>query len=206
MFGVYNVSSNFSEKKHSVVWKSSFYYVTLYIIINNIIFCYCFIFYIIINSKRKFHIGPNSKLLALAISISMFVLLSTAGECFELSSMLEFFFSSTCYLTKSTHSEQKTKCTHISCSVESMLKSTFDLYSVLGGQFHSTTVPVLNRHRYPVATRYQVSVPGFHIMLLRIMFYSFGTNLKLKLWLSFYIESVFHTSGSFCKGPSTFAS
>ena len=136
----------------------------------------------------------------------MFVLLSTAGECFELSSMLEFFFSSTCYLTKSTHSEQKTKCTHLSCSVESTLKSTFDLYSVLGGQFDSTTVPVLNRHRYPVATRYQVSVPGFHIMLLRFMFYSFGTSLKLTLWLSFYIESVFHTSGSFCKGPSTFAS
>ena len=97
--------------------------------INNIIFCYCFIFYSIINSKRKFHIGPNSKLLALPISISMFVLLSNDGECFEQSSMLEFFFSSTCYLTKSTHSEQKTKCTHISCSVESMQKSTFDPYS-----------------------------------------------------------------------------
>ena len=136
----------------------------------------------------------------------MFVLLSTAGECFELSSMLEFFFLLlvTSLNPLIVNKKQNVPIYHV---VLSRCKNLHLIpILVLGGQFHSTTISVLNRHRYPVATRYQVSVPGFHIMLLRFMFYSFGTSLKLTLWLSFYIESVFHTSGSFCKGPSTFAS
>ena len=56
----------------------------------------------------------------------------------------------------------------------SNLNLVFSKYQNLGlitilvhsGQFHSTTVPVFHRDRFPMATQYQVLVLGFHIKML----------------------------------------